>query len=665
MFKLYRNLYNFAFPLAIFIIFGACSSQEDGYPNEHDHDTYFAGSGLSLNAENEFSLDPVVVQAYAQDVCFDTEAELTENLDSKYLPAAYTPAWSDIRDIPPEFADGIDNTTLYAGGPGIEVSGEFVRLSSTDCPDGGSWQWIGGAWVCAQGSGSGPAYAAGSGLNLSGTVFSLDQETVTNYAQDACYDTQAELTGALDDHYADTNELNDGNAETTPVGWADLSDVPSLFAPEQHGHGSCGANRKVIGINADTGQVDCAPDISGALFAAVVASDGSGDFSDIASAVDAGAKSIFVKNGTYALETSSAIDIGNGTRIEGETRVGVVLSFSDASAQLIGDSDNEIRNMTIDRSVTSNQEIVFFSGRRNVIENLTVSSLGRTLYLGADCRLSNSEIHGERFALAGVEDNCIIRDNKLSAGTSANSAVLQTGRNVQFIDNHVYTENPRGRGISIGTDSIIANNRFESAGNLGGFGISSDSARIANNEIIGFGTGIDFSDSDSGGVVQGNIIRGSGVGIEVFGASNSGYGFTTISGNSVLSATTTGIEVGGQKITVADNKVYNAGADCFRASNQLTLYTITGNFARHCGDDGFDLSTGFDISILSNNIAADADGVGFRIESTEATISGNNAFSSDVFQFGDCIATMLVGNLGIQSGTCTSGSKEAGNSWNP
>ncbi|MDJ0764734.1 MAG: hypothetical protein QNJ97_17270 [Myxococcota bacterium] len=50
-------------------------------------------------------------------------------------------------------------------------------------------------------------YSAGMGLNLEGTEFSVDQTLVETWARDVCYDSEAELTHALDDNY-----VNEGQA---------------------------------------------------------------------------------------------------------------------------------------------------------------------------------------------------------------------------------------------------------------------------------------------------------------------------------------------------------------------------------------------------------------------------------------------------------------------
>ena len=135
-----------------------------------DVGVYRAGAGLMLSG-NTFLLDPAAVQDEAQAVCFDTEAELHAVLDDDYMPGNYAPGWTDIIGVPSDLADGDQNTT----------------------------------------------YVAGTGLNLAGNTFSLDTAAVRGL----CFDTEAELTAALNDNYL---------ATTYTPAWSTLTGVPADIA---------------------------------------------------------------------------------------------------------------------------------------------------------------------------------------------------------------------------------------------------------------------------------------------------------------------------------------------------------------------------------------------------------------------------------------------------
>lgn len=87
-----------------------------------DNTTYAAGPGLALNANNELSVDATAIEAYARNVCLDSEAEATALLDDNYAAASHTHAWSSLTGTPAGFADGVDNDTTYTFGGGLSLS---------------------------------------------------------------------------------------------------------------------------------------------------------------------------------------------------------------------------------------------------------------------------------------------------------------------------------------------------------------------------------------------------------------------------------------------------------------------------------------------------------------------------------------------------------------
>ncbi|MEE2902451.1 MAG: hypothetical protein VYC39_08980 [Myxococcota bacterium] len=136
--------------------------------------TFTATNGLSLNGTS-IGLDRSTVEQWSRAACFDTEQELTAQLDDNYMSSAYTPDWSTLTGMPPSFADNVDNDTVYSGGTGI---------------------------------------------NLDGTSFNLDQSTVENWAKNAAIDTEAEMTVLLDDNYLSQSYRPD---------WTDIRNIPAGF----------------------------------------------------------------------------------------------------------------------------------------------------------------------------------------------------------------------------------------------------------------------------------------------------------------------------------------------------------------------------------------------------------------------------------------------------
>lgn len=125
-----------------------------GCADDADSDTtYTAGLGLTL-AGTQFSAHRATIENWARGVCFDTETELTAWLDDNYRDAGWVPAWGEITDVPPGFADRIDNDTTYTWGtlPGIPAG-------------------------FADGVDNDTTYSAGAGLTLTGTTFAVSGVT--------------------------------------------------------------------------------------------------------------------------------------------------------------------------------------------------------------------------------------------------------------------------------------------------------------------------------------------------------------------------------------------------------------------------------------------------------------------------------------------------------
>ncbi len=217
-----------------------------GLDDGDDNTTYAAGTGLLLDGSNVFSLEAAEVESIAAGVCFDTEAELTAALDDNYLPAAYTPDWGDLTGVPDGIADGDDDTT-YAAGTGVTLSGTTFSLDSstvetlargvafdteaelTAALDDNylpasytpGWSELTGVPADIADGDADTTYAGGTGVNLSGTTFSADAAYVAAQAKLAAFDTEAELTALLDDDYLPAGWAPD---------WSELTGIPGDIA---------------------------------------------------------------------------------------------------------------------------------------------------------------------------------------------------------------------------------------------------------------------------------------------------------------------------------------------------------------------------------------------------------------------------------------------------
>jgi hypothetical protein len=232
-----------------------------GFADNVDNDTtYAAGDGLSLNGTS-FSVNWTSVEARARGVCYDTEAELHAVLDGDYLPSTYAPDWADLANVPAGFADGTDDGAAYLAGTGLRLTGSTFSVNPTyitdicydsedelwaaldddympidympvwseitgipsgfaDGVDNGT-SYIAGTGINIAGNTISGAYVAGSGIGITDGVITADAAYIQNNARSVAYDSESELTGALDDNY-----LPAGYAPA----WGTLTGVPAGFA---------------------------------------------------------------------------------------------------------------------------------------------------------------------------------------------------------------------------------------------------------------------------------------------------------------------------------------------------------------------------------------------------------------------------------------------------
>jgi hypothetical protein len=178
--------------------------------------------------------------------------------------------WTKLKGVPAGFADGTDDVgPSYAAGTGLSISGTTFsvdpaqvqnRISGT-CPTGSSIRAIAedGSVTCEGHT----SYTAGDGLALTGSQFSVADGGITP-AKLSFDPVMHDEFNAYSQLLLQAGTLNDpGN----PLDWTKLKNVPSVIADptllQRRVSGDCAAGHAVRGVHAD-GSVDCEPVGSGA-----------------------------------------------------------------------------------------------------------------------------------------------------------------------------------------------------------------------------------------------------------------------------------------------------------------------------------------------------------------------------------------------------------------
>ncbi len=261
---------------------GSLTAVPAGFADNVDDDTtYSAGAGLDLTG-TVFSVDGSSITpdwtnitnipaGFADDI--DNDTQLTDaqvatavnnefpNLDTDATDD-FDGAWGSLTAVPAGFADNVDDDTTYTAGAGLDLTGTVFSVDgSTITPD---WTNItnipanldldstddfDGAWGSLTAVPAGFAdnvdddttYSAGAGLDLTGTVFSVDGSTITpdwtnitnipaGFADDIDNDTQltdAQVATAVNNEFPnlDTDATDDFDGA-----WGSLTAVPAGFA---------------------------------------------------------------------------------------------------------------------------------------------------------------------------------------------------------------------------------------------------------------------------------------------------------------------------------------------------------------------------------------------------------------------------------------------------
>ena len=197
------------------------------------------------------------------------------------------------------------------------------------------------------------------------------------------------------------------------------------------------------------------------LYDVIVDSTGKGDYEDIQSALDSGAKSIFVRNGGYEISSSITIT-SSDINIVGEDKEKVILGVPNSSTSNVSifDIAADLTNIKISG--------ISFDGNK---DNTTGNNMGIEINDGTTDILIERCLF-ENFELAAIYCDGVERINILNNkiencktnGISLNSSLATVNKKIIISDNHIISTTDSGSGAGIyftnTSDLILSSNHF-------------------------------------------------------------------------------------------------------------------------------------------------------------------------------------------------------------
>lgn len=393
------------------------------------------------------------------------------------------------------------------------------------------------------------------------------------------------------------------------------------------------------------------------LYDAVVDAAGYGDYTTIAAALTAAKKAIFVRAGTYTID--SDLTVTADTTIIGEDWTNTELAMDNASI-LVNNNNIVLRNLKITGNASGTAAyIINGSGNDIKVEHCQISIstagwYGGPYFSGDRLSFVDCKITGTSLLILVLGDDANVDRNRLvgvdTDGAAGCAAELYfTGNDLHFTNNFFSRTDSGNFGEGIyctGNRNLIANNKIVSDATLvTTMHIGGADTKVINNHIIGWNHGIVMS-SDYRQVCMGNtVVDCGGNGITVSGARNAGYGYKTVIGNIIYNPGDAGIAGSSTRCVISGNAIYSAGGNGIEGWTGNEYYiTVTSNEVSDCTGHGIyyngDTAYAIQYSIISNNriqgcdtgIYADAGNCVFV-----GNLSYNNTTNYDITDNGGCI----------------------------
>ncbi|MCK9370365.1 right-handed parallel beta-helix repeat-containing protein [Candidatus Dojkabacteria bacterium] len=365
------------------------------------------------------------------------------------------------------------------------------------------------------------------------------------------------------------------------------------------------------------------------LYDAVVDVNYWGDYTDIQSALDAGHKRIFLRNGTYIINNSIRI-LGNNISITGEDRNNTIIKANNNLSNAIniieigdtslaggGASSNEIiSNLTIDGNSDNNTQnhtgIYIYDNEDHIIENCNIKNCGNyglNIYSGNDgssnIYIRNNIFSNNENAIYTTASSSFILSNDFTQTTTSNISGQLFAYN---ISNNRFSGGTYHINITGSDRNIISSNYFYSTdGNMILFDYTTANTEckyniISNNSFQTFG-GASTAQEDvivfSGAQyneISNNIFYGS------FFKTNDTYAF-------ILLKTDTSYSIYNN---ICGNTIFQSQAVASKAKYGIVEF-----------------DSNQDYNIISNNIVQGAVTANFLIQGAN-TISENNGNASEL-----------------------------------
>jgi len=306
------------------------------------------------------------------------------------------------------------------------------------------------------------------------------------------------------------------------------------------------------------------------LYEAVVDVNGDGDYSDIQSALDAGAKRIFVRSGTYNIAYNTALELSSGTVLIGENKKDTILLAA---------------------SSTNKENIKIFGTEKTVAGTISVSS-GSDSVSGTSTSFTSATT-GDSIDINGV----LYEIESITDDTTLVLTNIFRGRNVSGYATKIYTVK---KDISILNFTIIMTG-------LGGVAIGDGVENLRIGECI-FDSTIDSSSGEHinlkdcySCIVYNNIFYRGQTGIELDGNCFNNI----IKENTIGQAVTNGIRMDNFNGQVSYNKISNNNILNFSTYGIIVdgdRNIISGNTSSNGNGTGLSVATGANLNIISNNI---------------------------------------------------------------